>query len=88
MDALAFGVNGDAGGDDGGSVVEDGSEGGAGVVAGGRGSSSSAGGVDGRQEKKKANRSRCRHFHTLCGCRHTRGALKGLLFQVSSYYYS
>lgn len=26
--------------------------------------------------------SRCRHFHTLCGCRHTRGALKGLLFQV------
>lgn len=28
------------------------------------------------------NRSRCRHFHTLCGCRHTRGAFKGLLFQV------
>lgn len=74
VDALAFGVNGDAGGEDGGSAVEDGSEGG-------------AGDGDGRREKKRANRSRCRHFHTLCGCRHTRGALKGLLFQVRFYHY-
>lgn len=34
----------------------------------------------GRGQQK--NISRCRHFHTLCGCRHTRGALKGLPFQV------
>lgn len=40
------------------------------------------GGGDGAGAGSKS-RSRCRHFHTLCGCRHTRGALKGRLFQVS-----
>ncbi|CBJ31393.1 expressed unknown protein [Ectocarpus siliculosus] len=37
------------------------------------------------KDKDKENRSRCRHFHTLCGCRHTRGVLKGRLFQVCVY---
>lgn len=42
--------------------------------------------VGGDVKSEAANnksRSRCRHFHTLCGCRHTRGALKGRLFQVT-----
>ncbi|CAN0152482.1 unnamed protein product, partial [Ectocarpus sp. 12 AP-2014] len=38
---------------------------------------------EGEEDNDKENRSRCRHFHTLCGCRHTRGVLKGRLFQTN-----
>lgn len=50
---------------------------------GGKGIVGAVKGFDLGLVKQEKNRSRCRHFHTLCGCRHTRGAFKGLPFQVS-----
>lgn len=69
----------------------EGAEGGGGAggkMGGGRGKGSAVGEGTGDAEGEGGGelvdktKSRCRHFHTLCGCRHTRGALKGLLFQV------
>ncbi|CAM9387901.1 unnamed protein product, partial [Hapterophycus canaliculatus] len=63
-----------------------GSGSGSGADSAGRGSAAAGGmaaAAEGEAGENKENKSRCRHFHTLCGCRHTRGVLKGRLFQTN-----
>lgn len=84
---------GNGGGDLGGAVggVDAAQAGPAGGVGGGKqetmvvkGEAGASGGLSGVVVEDKETKSRCRHFHTLCGCRHTRGVLKGRLFQVGA----
>lgn len=63
---------------------ESGRGGGGGVGDEGEGDGGGGEAEDEAEVEANKSKSRCRHFHTLCGCRHTRGALKGLLFQVNN----